>query len=398
MAMAFAVLGGFVPGIAMGLMQSAGEVGTTSYRMLAQLHGRAQYFGFANTLVLAVALYFLPRLRGVPVTSVLASNVAIGMVAMAAVVRIVLAVSLVLPLERIPLVDAVSVTIAALLTLSGNAVALLILVSTDRRGTGSPAKSAIAQVRPLIGMAWMVLLTAQVIDLASAVQVVRGGLVAVLPVGTDDAVLTLAGFGWFVPLAVAFASRTFPLFLRTPVVSPTWLVVILPGYVIGLGAQVGANLGFVPDPVGLAGSVVMGVGLLGWIRVLGVFGRRLPRAGRIADPAVRRAERLVGGASDLAIVMAMVWLAVAGVLLVLVGIAGLTGVFAPPSGDVIRHAMGAGVLLPLVVGMSLRMLPGFAGLRPDAVGIGASWVASGFAVTAGLSRIGPGLVSWIMGL
>ena len=142
----------------------------------------------------------------------------------------------------------------------------------------------------------------------------------------------------------------------------------------------------------------MGLGLLGWIRVLGVFGRRPPRAGRIADPAVRRAEALVGGASDLAIVMAMVWLAVAGVLLVLVGIAGLTGVFAPPSGDVIRHAMGAGVLLPLVVGMSLRMLPGFAGLRPDAVGIGASWVASGFAVTAGLSRIGPGLVSWIMGL
>ena len=41
MAMAFAVLGGFVPGIAMGLMQSAGEVGTTSYRMLAQLHGQS---------------------------------------------------------------------------------------------------------------------------------------------------------------------------------------------------------------------------------------------------------------------------------------------------------------------------------------------------------------------
>ncbi|GDX71294.1 hypothetical protein LBMAG38_23850 [Chloroflexota bacterium] len=81
MAMGFAVLGGFVPGIAMGLMQSAGEVGTTSYRMLAQLHGRVQYFRFANTLVLAVALYFLPRLRGVPVTSVRASDVAIGMVA-----------------------------------------------------------------------------------------------------------------------------------------------------------------------------------------------------------------------------------------------------------------------------------------------------------------------------
>ena len=144
MAMAFAVLGGFVPGIAMGLMQSAGEVGTPSYRMLAQVHGRVQYFGFANTLVLAVALYFLPRLRGVPVTSVRASNVAIGMVAMATVVRIVLAVSLVLPLDRIPLFDAVSLTIAALLTLAGNAVALLVLVSTERRGTDSPAKSAIA--------------------------------------------------------------------------------------------------------------------------------------------------------------------------------------------------------------------------------------------------------------
>lgn len=62
LAMAFAVLGGFVPGIAMGLMQGAGEVGTPTYRMLAQLHGRMQPFGFANTLVLAVALCFLPRL------------------------------------------------------------------------------------------------------------------------------------------------------------------------------------------------------------------------------------------------------------------------------------------------------------------------------------------------
>ncbi len=55
--------------IPMGLMQSAGEVGTSSYRMLAPLHGRVQYFGFANTLAPAVALHFLPRLHGVPVTS-----------------------------------------------------------------------------------------------------------------------------------------------------------------------------------------------------------------------------------------------------------------------------------------------------------------------------------------
>ncbi len=67
LAIAFSVLGGFVPGIAMGPQQVAGEVGAPSYRMLAQVHGRVQYFGFPNTLVLAVALHFLPRLRGVPV-------------------------------------------------------------------------------------------------------------------------------------------------------------------------------------------------------------------------------------------------------------------------------------------------------------------------------------------
>lgn len=224
-------------------------------------------------------------------TSVRASNVAIGMVATATVVRILLVVSLALPLDRIPLVDAGLLTIAAILTLAGNVVALPVLVSTDRRGTDSPAKSAIIQVRPLIGTAWMLLLTAQVIDLASAVQLVRRGSVAVLPVGADEAVLSLAGFGWFVPLAVGFASRTFPLFLRTPVVSPTWLVVILPGYVTGPGALVGANLGFVPDPVGLAGSVLMGVRLLGWIRVRGVFGHRPPRAGRIADQCLSGGRR-----------------------------------------------------------------------------------------------------------
>lgn len=43
--------------IPMGLMQSVGEVGTSSYRMLAPLHGRVQYFGFANTVALAVALH-----------------------------------------------------------------------------------------------------------------------------------------------------------------------------------------------------------------------------------------------------------------------------------------------------------------------------------------------------
>lgn len=106
----------------------------------------------------------------------------------------------------------------------------------------------------------------------------------------------------------------------------------------------------------------------------------------------------MGGASDLAILTAMVWVAVAGGLLVLVGVIGLTSVYVPPSGDVVRHAVGARVLWPLVVGMSLRMLPSFPGLRPDAVGIGVAWVASGFAVTAALFRVGPGLVSWIMGL
>ena len=116
----------------------------------------------------------------------------------------------------------------------------------------------------------------------------------------------------FVPLAVARASRTFPLFRRTLLVAPPWPVVTRPGHVIGRWAQVGADPGFVPDPV-------------------------------------------------------------------------------------VRHATGAGIRLPLVVGMSLRMLPGFAALRPDPEGTGASWLVSGFAVNAGLSRIGPGLVSWIMG-
>ncbi len=75
-------------------------------------------------------------------------------------------------------------------------------------------------------------------------------------------------------------------------------------------------------------------------------------------------------------------------------VAGLKGALASPTGDVIRHAMGAGFLLPVRVGMSLRMRPGFARLRVDCVG--AAWVASGVAVTAGLFRVCPGQVSWAM--
>lgn len=68
------------------------------------------------------------------------------MVAMATVVRFVLAVSLVLPVDHILFVDASLLAIAAILTLAGNAVALLVLVPNDRRGPGSLARSAIAQM------------------------------------------------------------------------------------------------------------------------------------------------------------------------------------------------------------------------------------------------------------
>jgi uncharacterized protein involved in response to NO len=67
---------------------------------------------------------------------------------------------------------------------------------------------------------------------------------------------------------------------------------------------------------------------------------------------------------------------------------------APPE-DFERHALGAGYVLLLVVGMGLRLLPGFAGPPRRRVALPAAWLAIWAAHLAALLRVGPPLAFWL---
>src|SRR5688500_1016758 len=66
----------------------------------------------------------------------------------------------------------------------------------------------------------------------------------------------------------------------------------------------------------------------------------------------------------------------------------------PPPDDVLRHTLGAGFVLLLIVGMSLRLIPGFAGGR-STVHLPAASVAIWSAQAAALLRVAPPLALWL---
>jgi hypothetical protein len=171
----------------------------------------------------------------------------------------------------------------------------------------------------------------------------------------------------------------------------SWLGV----FVVGMVVDLAGRAALITPTVGAVGQVCEGVAFLGWLYALGVWRQRPPLPGKIADPFVRRAEAITGTASEVAIMVACAWLAVAGVMLATGGTESLSGFGAAPSTDAVRHAIGAGVMVPMIVGMAIRLLPGFAGDRPDMIGRTSAWVASLAAVGASVLRAGPATVAWL---
>lgn len=394
-ALAGAFGGGFLAAGLLGEMATGGGAADPAYRILAQAHGRAQAFGLGGLLALGIALHFLPRLRHAPLAWPRLANAAIGLVAGGLALRLGPALALLADDPTAARVAAFGAVVGALDILAGTVAGAVVLARTHVVAPGGRHGSAIAPIVPLVGAAWASLIAAQGLDVVGTIASLAGMTPGVVAPTISDAVSWLALPGWFVPLAVAFASRTFPLYLRTRPAPPGalrgWLVAFVGGLVLDLFARTGV----IASGADGLGQAAQGAAILGWVHALGIWRARPPRPGRITDPGVRRAETVTGTASDVAILAACAWLAVAGAMLGLGGAATLAGVGSPPSHDAVRHAIGAGALVPLVVGMAIRLLPGFAGDRPDAVGRASAWVAAVAAVAAGVLRAGPGTAAWL---
>ena len=352
---------------------------------VAQVHGFAQLAGFAGLMVLGVALHFLPRLRGAPLAAPALVPWVLGLYGGALLLRVLgqtlgpLLPPAAPPVAPLRLLFALSGPLA----LAGALAGLALLGRTAQLGPPLRTRAGFRQVAPFLAAGGAAFLFYHGLNALGTLRAGGESLWTVAP-ALDAPAVRLALLGWLVPVGVAFSARSFPLFLWT---RPPRQRLLRGGLLLLLGLA----LSLVPDPrLEAVGDGAQGLALVGLVAALNVLAPKAPPPGGRTDPR----EAHLARATRWPLIGAYGWLAGAGVLLLLRALLPPTGL-APPPEDAVRHALGAGYVLLLVVGMGLRLLPGFAGGRGRDVALGWAWAAIAAAHGAALLRVLPGLAGWL---
>jgi uncharacterized protein involved in response to NO len=225
----------------------------------AQAHGHIQLYGWAGLFVVGVALHFLPRLRGTPLS-------------MPRFVPWILATMLAGLLLRAisqPLfVVSGSRIWSILLVASGvlECVALLTVVSqlgmTAWRGPALTTRPAFLGVFPFLVGAFCALGISGCVNFVSVVQAsMSGGLV---PATTDNLNVTLGLFGFLVPLALAMSAQSLPMYAGLKAFPRRILWPLADVYFLGLvltsvGMLAGSQQSAWPGVLNGLGMLLMGI-------------------------------------------------------------------------------------------------------------------------------------------
>ena len=306
---------------------------------------------------LGVGLYFLPRLRGCPAPSARAVRTAAlllgGGLALRALSQPAVAASEPGSLRAIA---GGALMLSGLLELGGVGLAVGALIRAERRGPPIASRTGLVAVVPFaltFFASLMVALTINVVVLVTDAQ--STGLGARF--GRLDDCSPRTGRDARADLGGRLGSHL-PLFLRLRVPSQRELHAVFAVYLTGLLLRLTSALDLPPElqPLPPLGSVILGLAVVGVVVIVDVpFRRSLrTRAGQ-AWPSVPEYR-----ASEWLIVPGYTWLGAAGLLMVLEGLA-WWGLAPRPPLDAERHALGAGLVTLLILGMAIRMVPGFAG-------------------------------------
>jgi uncharacterized protein involved in response to NO len=344
----------------------------------AQAHGHLQLVGWTGLLVLGVGFHFLPRLRGAPLAHPGRARAVLWLLLVGLALR-GLAQPTLAAIGTAPAAGALRATLlaAAVLELLGATLALDVLARTLRGGPPLAGRSGLRAVMPLFGMAFAAFWLALAVNLWGVVAALRASN-ALVASQIDRAGTLLALYGFLVPVGVAMSARLFPLYFRTPPPRQRWLQGGLGCVGVGLGARLLGTLGALPG-VAILGQLALALGLILFIGALGIFARH--------RPLPRQPTRLVADPAYWHALTAYLWLVGTAGLLLWRVCAAIDTRLAPPSGDAEVHALGAGFLTLLILGVGPRLLSGFARrpVRHEAL----LWLTLGLANVSALLRIGP---------
>jgi len=365
----------------------------------AQAHGHVQLFGWAGLMVVGVGLHFLPRLRGAALAAPGLAPWVLALFGGGVALRLVAQ-----PLAAARPALTWLLVLAALLELAGAALAAGMLVATSRRAMPLRERAGVIPVLPFVVLAFSSLLLALLVNLVGWVVAVGSGL-PLLSAPWEPLIVQLGLVGFLVSVSLAVAVRTFPLYLRVRVPSTRALWGILAVLAAGLLLRVVAILG-APLEVDAVGRLLQGAALLvaPWVvdvpllrtraAMLARTEARARELGTAPRPLPPLGSDLV--AAEWLLRAAYAWLAVAGLLLLLGGALALAGGPLLPV-DVERHALGAGFVTLLILGMGPRLLPGFVG-RQHVASAGLVWATVWLGNAAALLRVATPLAVWLLPL
>jgi uncharacterized protein involved in response to NO len=388
------LVGGFGLGGALALALALGLPIGAWWLAAVQAHGRAQLVGWAGLMVLGVGLHVLPRLRGAPLVRPQSTRWALALLATGLGLRVVGQ-----PLGAAPGAPAwlgwVSLALAGLLMAAGAAVALALLLATHRAGPPIVDYGGFGQIKPLLVTGLAVLEGALLFDAGLGI-VTAAAAAPVLPPAASVAVTILLLQGFLTPVSLAMSARFLPLYLGLRPAPAPALRLALGLLLVGLTARL-ADPALVP-----LGGIATGLGLLAGIWAVG---QRVvtppgtpPRQSpvewlptglwRPQPPPAGRGRPVTSGqrAARLLIRCAYAWLLVAALLAL--SAAGP----APPTGDLEVHALGAGFVTLLILGVGGLILPGLlGGTAPDPPLVAALALGN----VAVVLRVLPGLAGWL---
>jgi len=373
-----AIAAGFGLGGFLYVAETLGVRGGLWLPAAAQAHGHIQLFGWAGLMVLGIGLHFLPRLLGAPLSHPGRAQIILVLFLTGLILRSVTQPALALVAAGIPaLVVRVGLTTSGLLELAAATLFVGLLGQTLRSSPSLRQRTGVWMVLPFFAVAFIAFWLALVVNLAGLAVAVLSGHV-VIEVWIDRLEISLALYGFLIPVAVAMSVRTFPLYFRTPQVR---LGVLRAGLVIsltGLGLRAFGELA--ERSVSLAvGQLLQAIALLSFAFGVGIFARR--------RPLPRQPVRLTTDAIQLHVITAWLWLLVTAVLLALSSFATMGVIRVTIPGDAERHLLGAGFITLLILGVGAHLLPGFA--RRPLRSRGLVWTTLALANVAAILRVGP---------
>jgi hypothetical protein len=308
---------------------------------LMQVHGHAQTFGFVALFIMAVGVQLFPRFHARPLDRPVQVSVGGLLLALGVILR-----SIAQPLPPEALGRPGLLVLAALLELVG---VLLAVHAFSRVVTRSVQPRPTPLLRLTMGTS---LLLSLVLNLVVAFGLAGGSIV--VPASMNEAVLHLQLWGFASTMVLAVAGRVYPRFLLLRSTRERLLPVALALWSIGsLGVPLAWLVASERPEFRLIAATAQLAGACLYVAALRLYEAPVRDSGmpHITDPTRRWARiayafLLAAAAANVGIALAD-WLAVQTTLTQL---------------SAARHALAQGFLLPIIVYMAARILPGYSGL------------------------------------